>query len=276
MTESEEHVNYFAIGSMMNPKSMSLRGLRPVSSKPAILIDSRVVFKGAGGMAFCESAVGEEADGVLHEMTQEDMIKLDGIEVTYDRCQATCRLYDDSIVPCTVYMQSQKSGTAKLMVEDKLPGERYIDIIVRGMRAVGVRQEAIENMLAQPVEPRKKAEDFLKLAVPEGTPTWTMEQLTAAAEDDKVVRCINGKVLEYDGPRDVPFFKMLKEQSGTDVTFMTACYLYEPSYGDPTCLEEMSAEHRAWVEDLVVGYSKAMGAADNVVGLIDYPPPNPS
>lgn len=42
---------YFAIGSMMNQTSLSLRNLSPVESFPGEILDFKIKFFGAGGMA---------------------------------------------------------------------------------------------------------------------------------------------------------------------------------------------------------------------------------
>ena len=47
-------IHYFAIGSMTNEVSLSLRELTPISSKPAILRNHKLVFRGKGGMATVE------------------------------------------------------------------------------------------------------------------------------------------------------------------------------------------------------------------------------
>ena len=66
-------ISYFAIGSMMNRTGMLRRDIHPLSSRPATLLDFRVVFKGMMGMAVAEEAVGEEFEGVVHQMPEEEM-----------------------------------------------------------------------------------------------------------------------------------------------------------------------------------------------------------
>lgn len=55
-----------------------------------------------------EVAPGESFHGVLHLMTAEDMEKLDGIEMGYDRVIAKAQLYDGSEQDCTVYSMSDE------------------------------------------------------------------------------------------------------------------------------------------------------------------------
>merc|ERR1712072_118870 len=100
------------------------------------------------------------------------MDELDKIEFGYNRSPATCRLYDGEVVPCTVYMQNPEAirMLGPEMMKENPPAERYVDIIVRGMREVGVKGEAIDNMLARPSQPRKKPADFNTLTTSDDTP----------------------------------------------------------------------------------------------------------
>ncbi len=58
------HQWYLAIGSMMNPVSLKLRGLEPVRSYPARVPDWELVFVGAGGMASLQQTDGAFMHGV--------------------------------------------------------------------------------------------------------------------------------------------------------------------------------------------------------------------
>ena len=87
---------YFAIGSMMNPISLKGRNLVPLESRPAELLDHKIEWFGAEGMATATPTPGESIHGVAHLMTEEDMLELDKIEMVYDRNEATCKYYDNS------------------------------------------------------------------------------------------------------------------------------------------------------------------------------------
>jgi len=270
-----DDIAYFAIGSMMNPTSMKLRELKPVSSRPATLVDFRVTFRGPQGMAFAEAQEGGSWEGILHSLTPTDMEALDKIEMGYNRTPATCRLYNGEVLPCTVYTQNPemvKTMGPEMMTENP-PAERYVDIIVRGMREVGVKQEAIDNMLAMPSQPRKKAADFQTLTVPPDTPTWTMQQFRDEAATGRMLSVFNGKVSEYGGPKEGPMWKWTQDNQGKDTTYDIARVLWEPLYGTPSCLEEMSADHRAWAEDFLASMmSRFPGMSSRVAVISDYPP----
>ena len=62
-------------------------------------------------------------------------------------------------------------------------------------------------------------------------------------------------MVEYIGPRDGPVFqRMVLPRAGTDVTFTRGRLTYDPKYGLPESLEDMSAEHRASVEDALLSF----------------------
>lgn len=64
---------YLAIGSMINPVSLSLRNLKPIRSYPAYAPGWKLIFKGFAGMASIEQDGVSCMHGVAHLMTKEDM-----------------------------------------------------------------------------------------------------------------------------------------------------------------------------------------------------------
>jgi len=62
MAAVEQNIWYFAIGSMINPTSLSSRNLRPIESKPAELLDYTIGFHGPGGMAGVTENTGDFDD----------------------------------------------------------------------------------------------------------------------------------------------------------------------------------------------------------------------
>ena len=95
-------VEYFAIGSMMNPISLSMRGLHPVESRPGVLKGYELIFVMAHGMAAARKCneerteVRKEIHGVLHRITKSEMETLDKSESTYViGNKVSIELYDD-------------------------------------------------------------------------------------------------------------------------------------------------------------------------------------
>ena len=78
-------------------------------------------------------------------------------------------MYDDTIRDATVYTL----GDREFEVNNP-PSERYIDIMVRGCKHFGVKQEYIDWLVNHEQQPRKKLEDFDSFDR-NGLPKMTME-----------------------------------------------------------------------------------------------------
>jgi len=267
---------YFAIGSMVNPTSLAARGLFPKESCPAELLDHRIVFKGCSGMAGADPTPGESFHGVLHLMDCEDMAKLDKLEFGYDRSPSTARLYNGEVLACTAYVMNPEKVKAMMQQasltmspEDNLPQQRYIDIILEGCVHYGVSQDYMAKLKTQPCQPRKQPTEFVSLGVPLDTPTWTAEEVRAGDGKDgrPLYRTMGNKVLEYTGPREGPMWDMVMRQHGSDSLVNVARMLYDPLYGVPETLVDMSDEHKRYREDMLVSMFK-VGGKDSVQKLV--------
>jgi hypothetical protein len=94
-------------------------------------------------MAAAKPAPGKSFHGVLHKMTDENMAALDKIEATVSRTAGKAKLYDGSIVECTVYSNPPKSDPSGAVTEDMPPTERYVDIMLEGAIMFKVNDEYI-------------------------------------------------------------------------------------------------------------------------------------
>mmetsp|Transcript_92321 Transcript_92321/g.211350 ORF Transcript_92321/g.211350 Transcript_92321/m.211350 type:complete len:371 (+) Transcript_92321:63-1175(+) len=244
-----ESVWYFAIGSMMNKVSLSGRKLKPHKSFPAKLPGFRLDFRGEGGMAFAAIDPDSSMHGVLHLMSAKDMCSLDTLEMTYSRVQGMAEPYEGEPICCTLYTnptweEPQPLGT---------PTQRYIEIMVEGCRSHGVKEEWIERLLSNEAQPRRPASEFRKFEVPSGSPVFTWDQIRRPEAGTHYTTC-NFKVFKHTGSETDPGFEMIQRISGNDCTFFIGCSLYDPKYGMPKNLEDMSEEHRASVEDMMTQF----------------------
>ena len=125
----------------MNKVSLNSRGIFPAESNPAEIQDYDLIFFGGAGMACAEAKEGKSFHGVLHKVTEEEMRILDGIERIYTRVPSKAKLYDGTIVDCTVYADP----TGKIdRSNDKPPTARYIQIMSEGAESYGVKKEYID------------------------------------------------------------------------------------------------------------------------------------
>ncbi|OQR84948.1 hypothetical protein ACHHYP_12535 [Achlya hypogyna] len=258
---------YFAIGSMMNPISLANRDLTPLESHPAKVLDFRLGFFGAAGMAEAVPEPGASFHGVLHKMTAAHMAVLDALEVAYVRVAATVERYDGTCVAATIY--GRDAATVRAMqVPDAPPSERYIEVMVRGCENFGVAPAHIEYLKSVPFVPRKAPSAFLRLPEPEGLPTFSQEQLRAGAgvNGAPLLVSLNGKVCEYIGGPDFYLYKHFLKMAGQPVELRMSKMLQDPKYGCPDKLKDFTREHCGAIEDLILS---SFGDKLKVVAHID-------
>jgi hypothetical protein len=207
-------VHYFAIGSMTNSVALSLRDLSPISSKPAMLMGYRMVFRGSGGMASAEPIEEYEPcatdaaaypfdciHGVLHLLTAADMRLLDEYEGGYVRRQCKVTLYNGTThIHAFVYQMLRTSWHPGCVHE--LPSERYLDIISKGCSEHGVREGWIEFIRNHRNIPRTCPSQFRTfhvdtVAVP--LLTWELVRRMNGHDSTKMWIVINNLVLEFAG-----------------------------------------------------------------------------
>ena len=121
----------------MNPTSLGFRNIFPIESFPGEILDYKIKFFGAGGMAEAFPEEGQSFHGVVHKMSKEQMELLDSIESVYKREPAKVKLYDDKIVDASVYTIPEEKRSVNGI--NNPPSERYIDIMCRGALHFGVK-----------------------------------------------------------------------------------------------------------------------------------------
>jgi hypothetical protein len=249
-----------------------LRGITPLASYPAEIKDWELKFMGEGGMGTVWEKPGASLHGVLHVVTEPQMRELDKMEGGYDHVDVVCHLYDGTTKPAVAY--KFKTDRVKEMKTNNPPSERYLDIIIRGCEHYGVKQSWVDFLKAHPFVPRKKPSEYKKLPEPEDkTKFVTKAELSKYDGRDgrELMVAVNGKVCKWAADPTNPAagftFKWLAENvGGKDATIFWARGLYEPKYPIAKSFEEMTPEHRAFVEDLatmrmlsnfkVIGYLK--------------------
>ena len=131
---------------MLNPISMASRGLHPIESFPAEILDYKIYFWGPKGYAEAISETGKSFHGVLHKLPAEQQVLLDKMETTsmidgqYTRRVTKVRTYDGKEYEAGVYVRESVERGPDV---DMPPHERYIDIMVRGARHHGIKEEYI-------------------------------------------------------------------------------------------------------------------------------------
>ena len=280
MSSTEGHLFYFAIGSMMNPVSLANRGIRPISSEPAEVLDYRLGFFTAMGVAAAIADKGSSFHGVIHHVTLSDMEKLDKIEgVTeggYQRETATALLYNGTTRQVTVYAASDELIRNDTI--NALPQERYLEIMIAGAQHYGVSSEHIEFLQSHDKIPRPSKEEYLSFGPVVCDRTMTLEQVfdNNGLGDKPLFISLNGKVIEVTCDRDSKDFKeyhtMFHLMGQVGELFMSKV-LYDPMYGCPECLEDVTPEHAAYCEHALCEILKITGEKRKIVAKLEPPDP---
>jgi len=207
-TDDTSNLDYFAIGSMMNPVSITSRGIHPISSEPAELLNFRIGFFTSQGFAEAIPEENSSCHGVIHHLTKADMDKLDKIEQLYDRRTATARLYDGTTRQVTVYVQSDVSQHSS--DDDAQPTERYIEIMTDGCRHYGVDQKYIEFLENHEKVPRPTPDEYLTFGSANDCETiMTLDEVLEnnGLDGKPLYMSINGKVVEATYSKDSKEFQ---------------------------------------------------------------------
>jgi hypothetical protein len=250
---NDDYVYYFAIGSMMHPGSCEMRHFYPQHSEPAELLDHRLHFFSAMGVAEAVQAPGQSMHGVLHRVTEAQMVELDNMEAGYMRSMAQAKTYGTTssvVVAACVYCRPVGTDT---LDTDQSPRQRYLEILLAGAQHWGVDAAYVQMLQDHPFRPRTKPEDFKSLGSPPDD-CQVMEEVPDATDDDddKTYFSLNGKIIALAYPKDHKMhniFSFLRGKYGPHLEVGMAHALYDLKYGVPHTLDHFTKEHSGYIED---------------------------
>jgi hypothetical protein len=208
-------------------------------------------------MADIEACPEAEFHGVVHLLSDEQMVRLDAMEMTYRRIVVNSINYQNQSHLVSIYKMTMEN------IPLNLPSERYLDVIVKGCEYFKVDPEYIAQLKEkQAVIPRKQPHTFQSFTdVPEDV-FYSVEELARHNGSDPSLPLwisINGKILEYvdlpydDHPdaearkRTLGFIKL--RLAGREATQISSKGLYEPLYQLPLNGETICEQYRAQIED---------------------------
>lgn len=277
-SDESDYVNYFAIGSMCNKVSLSMRNLHPLDSHPAEILDHEIYFFGKMGFAEAIYKPNASFHGVLHKMLASDKSKLDEMEFLNDQKFARVKLYDGTIInDALVYVRNDAERSPEI---DFPPSERYLDIIKEGCRSFGVKDEYIRFLDNHEAQPRKNIEDLKKIAVPTdiNLPSMSISDVISANGKDSnpLYMFINGKVIELL-PESSPcnrksFFGLyadFKERGHHSIAVVIFTMMYDPKYGAVKNIDDITQEMADLAEDIFVDARATVGNRYRVVGMLE-------
>jgi len=281
------HQHYFAIGAMMNPTSVKNRNLNLEVNHPArpgILRDHKLNFFGPQGFAEVVYEEGSCLHGVVYENVPTDQMKeLDLIERDYIRKYVDIQIYPpfsndmedakrDALSSATltlknvsVYCRSEEEiEKCRRTIMDQPPSERYLSVLILGAKHYGLDPKYIQWLQDQEYRPRCHPSEYVTFLPPEGEPGTLhdadVETLGNGENGNPFyVRC-NGRVVELlKEHADDPFFhewKQVFSQRKRDVELFISKVQYDPRFGIPAGVEDMSPEWRNYCEHLFCEYMK--------------------
>ena len=130
---------YFSYGMNTNLTQMALRCPQAQSLGAAVLPHYRFEFK---SYATVTPDMGNEAHGVLWEITDECELALDRLEgypVYYSKINVWV-MYKGELTPCMTYLMYAEE-------EYNYPSDSYVDMLIEGYTAHGVDTEQIDVAL---------------------------------------------------------------------------------------------------------------------------------
>lgn len=247
--EQEEDLWYFAIGSMMFPRSYEQRNFKPLASYPAELLDYKLNFFSSDGFAEALPAPGDSLHGILHKVTSKQMIELDKIELGYIRKLGKARPYGkwdgkDEFVEATVYCRPTKETVIKP------PRERYLEIMIAGAKHFGVDPKYVQMLENHEYQPRTPPEDFRSFGDP--PPNSHYAEVPEATKDGKFYFSLNGRVLEVAYPPDHPhhaFLLHIREYKGPHFEVALSQLQLDLKYGILEDINDCSTEQSSFIEN---------------------------
>jgi len=192
-------------------------------------------------MAEARFKEGASFHGVLHRMSAADMQVLDGYEGNVTRKAAKARLYDGTLIDCTVYAEDKdkKKQVGEGDVNNP-PPERYVEIMIEGATHFKVKPDYIAKLKALETTPRKPIADMVAFPVPENPRVFTQAEVENGLFEDMPVCHLNGKVLAFVGDKNSQFGKLFAANNqGKEATLMLANAKYDPKYGKVATYEEL-------------------------------------
>lgn len=255
--------NYFAIGSMINPISINLRGIKPLASVPAELLNHRIGFFTAMGIAETIPDEGSSLHGVMHTLSPDDMKLLDEIEQgLHARILAVARLYDGSEVQVTLYGRNSDHRDCET---NNPPSERYIEIMIAGCQHYGVDPKYVEFLRNVKQTPRPSPESYISFGTPDNQENFMAldEVLANDGSDGKTLYfTINRKVVAAMEDLDSKFFHEMKgmfQKMGQIGDILISRIAFDPKFGIPERHTDFTPEHSAYCENAFCEYMKMKG-----------------
>ena len=271
---------FLAIGSVMNPTALRLRGVKIYDTRAAVVCKGfKRSFFGKRGMA---SLVRDDHAGALHSVAHlldaEGVKILDSIEVGYDKIYVRAKLLPRFGSGKDVLAEEETRAFSYAMTAERLrevgregvTSRRYLDLLIEGLEEAGGHPQEVAYLDLTPSRPRKRACEMLR--IPEAAVSndascglareFTAEEVHASAgkagaKDSDLLFVFDGRVIrkkqrsQDDEAKGAMWFRSIKKMAGTDIT-LRLCQIYlEPHLSpSPWSWKDLNAQYIRFVEDV--------------------------
>jgi gamma-glutamylcyclotransferase (GGCT)/AIG2-like uncharacterized protein YtfP len=139
---------YFAYGSNISLKQMTHRCPSAKTYSKGVLKEYRIIFpiwskRWGGGAAGIRPEQGRQVEGVVYELSEEDLKTLDKFEAVdkglYYRKEIKVIVEDGSSLEAWVYITTSQDSSYP-------PSKRYLDTIIEGAREHDLSEEFMEYL----------------------------------------------------------------------------------------------------------------------------------
>lgn len=291
---------YFAIGSMMLPESYEQRDFHPLESHPAELADFRLGFFSSMGFAEAIPSPGDSMHGVVHRVTEAQMLELDKVEVGYIRLTGNARPYgpkweqlqsdktqdnnnapfdepSDYDMPMKVSVYCRPDGANK-EEDNRPPKERYLEILIAGAKHFGVDPGYIAFLEKHDRQPRTPPDQFIGFGdAPADAQHFTQVPESSDEEGGSLFFSLNGKVIQTVYPANHPhhnYFKHMIQKYGPHFELGMSQLNLDLTYGVVQNIRDCTPQQSSYVEDSHYRYVKQRGELEHykVIGSFALPP----
>lgn len=232
---------YFGYGSNMLDSILANKGCRVLSSTNAILKDYILLFNLKAksliepSYANLEKRTGAEVHGVLYEMDEEDMMRMDAFEGggrSYIREVVRLTTYDGREVEGSAYI-CYPNNPAGVQLEECPPSQRYLNVLITGAKQHKLKEEYIKWLENQQYTPLPAFELTQEMKEKIESKEYSEEELAKHVWDERFEACtdytqyphpilisLKGIVLDFGSFMGPTSFK--KNMGGKDATFFVA------------------------------------------------------
>jgi hypothetical protein len=282
MVEDRKPIYYFGYGPIINPVVRKRRGSRSISEQAAMLPEYRLTFAYGGGVNAIKQR-GYEVYGVLLSFdTHEEWENFQEFDAGYNLDEVLVYPLTQSGDPMKVPVKAftfvydrEYSDSDKENAYEKLPQERYLELIASGMRAYGINEDYIEDhIMSVPYTPKTKPQNFKtfpqrKPVLPRINFQKYQEHLCRNAARGEIYFVIGRKVIAVDSRENTanPCAKWLHDRVHglPDCTLTVHRTVVDPDLPMVDDPKDITPLHVAWAENHFVEWMGQGGLSGTAI-----------